>query len=104
MRQQLDAILFAVLKSETQASLDTERANRFAPLDEKMALMIAKVAPTVICALLSDFLLSIDRKMFGQVRSLADSQPLNTNVLVNKVQIQVDRVLRLCFRNVSLTC
>lgn len=95
VRQQLDALSAAVLESEIQASLDIARADWIAPLKERMAEMIEKVAPTIINPLLSDLRVSLKKRMFGQVRSLVDRQLPDTDVLVNTVRTQVERVLPL---------
>lgn len=64
--QLLDALSHAVLKSEIQASLHIARTHWIASLEERMAKMIERVAPTVISPLLSDLQVLIEKTMFGQ--------------------------------------
>lgn len=55
--------------------------------------MIEKMALSVINPLLSDLKVSIEKRVFGHVRSLVESRPPNKDVLVNTFQTKVRRVL-----------
>lgn len=95
LRQQLGALLPALLKSGIQALPDVARADRIRLLGKKKGQLIEKVDSMVISLLLSDSRVSIEKGMPGQVQTLFDSRLPDISVLKNTVRPQMERVLPL---------
>lgn len=95
VRPELDALLSAVLKLQIRASLDVARADCIPSLEERMPQMIEKAAPIIANPLSSNLKVSIEKRKSGQVQILIVSKPPKTEVLVNTVQTQVERVIPL---------
>lgn len=86
VRQQSEALLPAVPELEIPASLDIVQTDWNASLEKKMALMIEKVAATIISQFVLDLKVFIEKKLLGQTRGLDDSQLPDTEVFVNMVR------------------
>lgn len=95
VRQQLDALLLVVLESKIVASLGNACTDWIWLQEGKTTETLKKRAPVVLSLLLSDLLVSKEKKMAGQVQSLVDSQLPSTDVLANTVQMRVQQVLPL---------
>lgn len=84
-RQQLETLLPAVLESEIEASLYKTQANWTASPDRIKMQKIDKVVSTGSNPLLSEFPVSMDKSIFGQIQSLVDGQLSDMNVFGSTV-------------------
>lgn len=89
LRQQLDALLPAVLKSKIQASLHVAQADWIASLDKLVADTKGEMAVTVPSPLLWNLQVSVEKSLSDQIKGLFDSQPLDTTFLINVVRAQM---------------